>query len=116
MFHPRKSIPLGGTRQRRNKKAITRSRLRVKVAQGIMKTDPFLNLLHRTVTEICSERNRDAGHISHSAVLTLLVGSLTTHSADAAFLHKATIATLKQETSQTNGDVAFVLGYYSTGD
>ena len=81
-----------------------------------MKTNPFLNLLNRTVTEICSERNRDAGHISHSAALTLLVGSLTTHSADAAFLHKPTIATLKQETSQTNGDVAFVLGYYGTGD
>src|SRR2546423_892640 len=84
-----------------------------------MKIKPFSTSPRTPRTEICSARKRDASHGFQRVgvtVLAALSSALATLSAHAAFFHKPSIAALKQETAQTNGDVAFALGYYTPGD
>src|SRR5438309_11460603 len=84
-----------------------------------MKIKPFSTSPHTPSTEICSARKRDASDGFQRVgvtVLAALSSALARLSAHAAFFHKPSIAALKQETAQSNGDVAFALGYYTPGD
>src|ERR1700739_3631452 len=62
-----------------------------------------------------TRQRRGASEFDHVGLFVIVL-ALAATSAHAAFFHKPYVAALKRETTQTNGDVAFVLGYYSIGD
>src|ERR1051325_10818808 len=111
MFHPPKDRPSSKTGQRGNKDH-NPILLRLEWTRIMITGKRFLDSVFANLKTLCRKAPWRCGHalpIPRQTFLAFMVGLMITHPAMGALFHKPTIAALKQEIAQTNGDVAFVL-------